>query len=84
MADNINAIQKALLLDAPFPWFGGKSRVAHIIWEALGDVDNYVEPFAGSLAVLLSRATVPKVETVNDKDHWITNFWRSVQHEPYS
>ena len=33
---------------APFPWFGGKSRAAHLVWEALGDVANYVEPFAGS------------------------------------
>jgi hypothetical protein len=25
-------------LRAPFPWFGGKSRVAHIVWPRLGDV----------------------------------------------
>lgn len=42
-------------LRAPFPWFGGKRRVAAQVWEALGAVDNYVEPFAGSLAVLLER-----------------------------
>ena len=35
---------------APFPWFGGKRRVADKVWAALGDVDQYVEPFAGSLA----------------------------------
>jgi len=40
---------------APFVWFGGKRRVAAQVWDALGDVDNYVEPFAGSLAVLLGR-----------------------------
>lgn len=38
---------------APFPWFGGKSRAAELIWSRFGDVPNYVEPFAGSLAVLL-------------------------------
>ena len=55
-------------LRAPFPWFGGKSRVAHIVWSHFGDVRNYVEPFAGSLAVLLGRPTEPKIETVNDLD----------------
>ena len=30
-------------MKAPFPWFGGKARVASWVWEALGDVDNYVE-----------------------------------------
>ncbi len=69
-------------LDAPFPWFGGKSRVADVVWNALGDVEQYVEPFFGSGAVLLGRPTEPRVETVNDKDHWIANFWRAVRHEP--
>jgi site-specific DNA-adenine methylase len=41
------------MMMAPFPWFGGKSRAAKLIWSRLGDVPNYVEPFAGSLAVLL-------------------------------
>lgn len=69
-------------LKAPFPWFGGKRKVAPVVWERLGDVDNYVEPFAGSLAVLLGRPTEPKTETVNDKDGYIVNFWRAVQHDP--
>lgn len=69
-------------LRAPFPWFGGKRRVAHLVWNAFGDVQNYVEPFAGSLAVLLERPTAPKVETVNDLDCYLANFWRSVQFDP--
>lgn len=28
---------------------------APIIWDALGDVDNYIEPFFGSGAVLIAR-----------------------------
>lgn len=40
---------------APFPWFGGKSRAADLVWARFGNVPNYVEPFAGSLAVLLAR-----------------------------
>lgn len=71
-----------MTLRAPFPWFGGKSRVAHLVWEAFGDVPNYVEPFAGSLAVLLGRPSSPRIETVNDVDCYLSNFWRAVQHAP--
>jgi len=69
-------------LRAPFPWFGGKSRAAPVIWRAFGNVPNYVEPFAGSLAVLLARPHAAKVETANDKDGFIANFWRAVQSRP--
>ena len=72
----------AELLKAPFPWFGGKSRVAHIVWDRFGDVDNYVEPFAGSLAVLLGRPHRPQTETVNDMDCMLANFWRAVKTDP--
>lgn len=71
-------------LRAPFPWFGGKRRVADVVWRAFGpDVNNYVEPFAGSLAVLLARPGGPgKIETVNDRDRMVANFWRAVTHAP--
>jgi site-specific DNA-adenine methylase len=69
-------------LRSPFPWFGGKSRVAPDVWVRFGDVPNYVEPFAGSLAVLLARPTEPRIETVNDRDCYLSNFWRAVQAEP--
>ena len=63
-------------MKAPFPWFGGKRRVAPLVWAALGDVDNYVEPFAGSLAVLLERPLNHRrtAETVNDRDYYLANF----------
>ena len=70
-------------LRAPFPWFGGKSLAAPLIWRAFGDVPNYVEPFAGSLATLLARpGGAGKVETVNDKDGLIANFWRATAAAP--
>ena len=69
-------------LKAPFPWFGGKSRVADIVWRAFGNVPNYVEPFFGSGAVLLGRPHVPKIETVNDADAYVSNFWRAVASDP--
>ena len=69
-------------MQAPFPYFGGKSRIAPIVWERLGNVPNYVEPFFGSGAMLLCRPTAPKIETVNDIDGFVSNFWRAVQAEP--
>jgi DNA adenine methylase len=69
-------------IKAPFPWFGGKSRAASIIWDRFGDVPNYVDPFAGSLAVLLSRPHDARTETVNDLDCYLANFWRAVQNDP--
>lgn len=69
-------------MKAPFPWFGGKSRVQAQVWDRFGDVRNYVEPFAGSLAVLLGRPSEPKIETVNDLDCWIANFWRALAGDP--
>jgi DNA adenine methylase len=69
-------------LPAPFPWFGGKSRVASIVWDRFGDVPNYVEPFFGSGAVLLNRPHDPDKETINDADGFVCNFWRAVQADP--
>jgi hypothetical protein len=48
------------------------------VWSLLGDPENYVEPFAGSAAMLLGRPNVGKVETINDADGFVANFWRAV------
>jgi len=69
-------------LRSPFPWFGGKARVASLVWERFGSVRNYVEPFFGSGAVLLQRPEPDGTETVNDADGYVANFWRALQHDP--
>lgn len=69
-------------LAAPFPWFGGKSLACDDVWHAIGDVVNYVEPFAGSAAMLLGRPNVGKIETINDADGFVANFWRSIAQNP--
>lgn len=69
-------------LKAPFPWFGGKSRVSAEVWKRFGKIDNYVEPFFGSGAVLLGRPEVTGTELVNDLDGMVANFWRAVKHFP--
>ena len=68
-------------LAAPFPWFGGKSRAAPVVWGALGRVLNYVEPFAGSAAMLLAAPDGNRIETINDADGFVANFWRAVTHD---
>jgi len=52
-----------------------------LIWERFAGIKNYVEPFAGSLAVLLDGPT-DLIRTVNDKDGYIANFWRAIQADP--
>lgn len=65
-----------------FPYPGGKREVADMVWQRFGDVPNYSEPFAGSLAVMLGRPFAIRNETVNDANPYITNFFRAVKHEP--
>jgi len=73
---------------APFPWFGGKRKVAPMVWDRLGtDVTNYIEPFFGSGAVLFGRpgwtlADPPAAETINDRDGFVANAWRAIAADP--
>ena len=69
-------------LSAPFPWFGGKRKVAKEVWRRFGRVTNYVEPFFGSGAVLLGRPHPEGTETVNDLDGLVANFWRATSRDP--
>lgn len=73
---------------SPYPYFGGKARVAPQVWRALGNTPNYVEPFFGGGAVLLARPLQHcadgdwPLETINDKDGMVSNFWRALQADP--
>jgi site-specific DNA-adenine methylase len=67
-------------LRAPYPWFGGKSSVASLVWQRFGRVRNFVEPFFGSGAILLARSRpFEGSETINDADCMVSNFWRALQ-----
>lgn len=73
------------MIKSPYPWFGGKARIAATIWQALGDCPNYVEPFFGGGATLLQRPNyndLEHTETVNDLDCNVANFWRCLQGDP--
>jgi DNA adenine methylase len=70
-------------LRAPFPAFGSKRHAAHLIWQALGDVGSYCEPFCFSAATLLMRpGGAGRIETINDISGHVANFWRSVREKP--
>ena len=58
-----------------FGWYGGK--FSHLDWilPILSDCHHYCEPFGGSAAVLLNR-TPAAVETYNDLDGEVVNFFR--------
>jgi DNA adenine methylase len=72
-------------LRAPFPWCpGGKSTIAGEVWARLGDTPNFVEPFAGSAAMLLARPHdySTRTETINDADGFISNTYRAIAYDP--
>lgn len=73
---------KASGLRAPFPYFGGKSTIASLVWYAFGEVKQYIEPFCGSAAVLLSNPRPAGLEVVGDANGYIANFWRATKYQP--
>lgn len=63
-----------------FGWYGGK--FSHLDWllPLLPDAHHYCEPFGGSAAVLLNRKPSP-VETYNDIDGAVVNFFRVLRNQ---
>lgn len=65
----------------PFVYYGGKQQTAAAIADLLADHTHYVEPYAGSLAVLLAKPP-SRMETVNDLDGDLMLFWRVLRDRP--
>jgi DNA adenine methylase len=65
----------------PMTYLGGKTRLARRIAALLPRHEHYVEPFAGSLAILLAKAP-SRLETVSDLDGELMTFWRVLRERP--
>lgn len=65
----------------PIAYYGGKTNIAHKIVALFPECEHYVEPFAGSLAVLLAKRP-SRMETVNDLDGDLMTFWRVLRNRP--
>jgi DNA adenine methylase len=64
-----------------FPWYGGKVKFLHWLMPLLPPTPQYCEPFAGSASVLLNRP-LSNVETLNDIDSEVVNFFRILRDHP--
>ncbi|GLZ09608.1 SAM-dependent methyltransferase [Actinomadura sp. NBRC 104412] len=65
----------------PLAYYGAKTSIGPRIAAMLGPHEHYVEPFAGSLAVLLAKRP-SRMETVNDLDEHLMTFWQVLRDRP--
>jgi DNA adenine methylase len=65
-------------LRSPFGYPGGKAYLAPWIIDHLPSHDAYVEPFAGSAAVLVQKP-LSGSEVINDKDGDVVQFFRALR-----
>lgn len=69
------------MLNSPFKWVGGKSRLRKAIIDLLPSHTCYVEPFAGAAWVLFGKPP-SDVEVINDIDKELITFFRVVKEKP--
>lgn len=69
------------MLNSPFKWVGGKSRLRKQIIALLPAHTCYVEPFAGAAWVLFGKPP-SDVEILNDIDQELVTFFRVVKEQP--
>ncbi|MDO8683372.1 MAG: DNA adenine methylase [Armatimonadota bacterium] len=69
------------MINSPFRWVGGKSRLRKYILELIPEHTCYVEPFAGAAWVLFGKPPSP-VEILNDIDEDLVNFFKVVKECP--
>ncbi|TDB83411.1 DNA adenine methylase [Actinomadura sp. KC216] len=65
----------------PLAYYGAKVTIAQRIVDLLPEHEHYVEPYAGSLAILLAKRP-SRMETVNDLDGDLMTFWRILRDRP--
>jgi hypothetical protein len=71
------------ILKSPYVYFGAKGTIIADVWTRLGKCDTFVDPFFGSgVSILANPYPDTTVETVNDLNNYIANFWRAVAADP--
>ena len=80
--DRVNPTSRSskdgVIIRAPFPWPGGKSRSVANILKYLPYRKVYVEPFGGSGVVLLAR-TACELDVFNDRFAGVVAFYRCLR-----
>jgi DNA adenine methylase len=66
---------------SPIQYYGRKAKLAPWLIAEFPKHRTYVEPFGGSLSVLLAKEP-SEIEVVSDKDSHLINFWLQVQKQP--
>lgn len=69
------------MINSPFKWVGGKSRLRKSIIPLIPEHQCYVEPFGGAAWVLFGKSP-SAVEVLNDIDEELINFFRVVKGRP--
>lgn len=65
----------------PFPYFGGKQRIAGKLIDLFPEHNGYIEPYAGGLSVLFAKPPKP-LEVINDLNSYLVTFWRVLRERP--
>jgi len=81
MANTQQNMKTSQMLNSPFKWVGGKSRLRKPIIDLLPTHTCYVEPFAGAAWVLFGKPP-SDVEILNDLDQELITFFRVVKEKP--
>lgn len=81
MTDGVARTETGGEMKAVLKYPGAKNRIAKWICSHIPEHDVYLEPYAGSLAVLFNKKRC-HIETVNDLDGEIVNFFRVLRDSP--
>ncbi len=73
--------RKATTARSPFPWFGGKQRLADTIIALFPPHRVYCEVFGGGASVLLSKSPVV-LDVYNDAEDGLVNFFTCLRDRP--
>lgn len=65
-----------------FAWYGGKASHLNWLLQLLPPCKHFVDVFGGSAAVLMNRQPPSPIETYNDLDSGVVNFFKVLRDQP--